>query len=61
MEVEKIFDDTTVMAVLSGLRLRMRFCWSVHEDGPQTYVNSLTELKKYKHGGGDIGSRQSQD
>lgn len=47
MEVEKISDDAVLMAVLTSLRSRMRFWWSVHEDRPRTYYELLNRAKKY--------------
>lgn len=47
MEVEKISDDATLMVVLAGLRPKTRFWWSVHEDGPRTYLEFLNRAKKY--------------
>ncbi|KAL2498614.1 Ribonuclease H [Abeliophyllum distichum] len=34
------------MAVLSGLRTKTRFWWSVHEDGPATYQGFLARAEK---------------
>ncbi|XP_022881009.1 uncharacterized protein LOC111398323 [Olea europaea var. sylvestris] len=47
MEMEKISDDTALMAVLVGLRPKIRFWWSVHEDGPRTYHEFLNRAEKY--------------
>ncbi|KAL2481013.1 Retrotrans gag domain-containing protein [Abeliophyllum distichum] len=35
------------MAVLSGLRTKTRFWWSVHEDGPATYQEFLVRAEKH--------------
>ncbi|XP_022875758.1 uncharacterized protein LOC111394231 [Olea europaea var. sylvestris] len=47
MEVEKISNDAALMAVLAGLRPKMRFWWSVHEDGLRTYHEFLNRAEKY--------------
>lgn len=31
MKVKNIFDDVALIAAWSRFRLKMRFCWSVHE------------------------------
>ncbi|KAL2480542.1 Ribonuclease H [Abeliophyllum distichum] len=35
------------MEVLSGLRTKIRFWWSVHEEGPTTYQEFLARAEKY--------------
>lgn len=47
MEVEKIFDDASLMAFFFGLRPRTRFWWSIYKDGPQTYHEFLGQLEKH--------------
>ncbi|KAL2480061.1 Uncharacterized protein Adt_33027 [Abeliophyllum distichum] len=47
VEVDKISDDAALMAVLSGLRTKTRFWWSVHEDGPTTYQEFLARVEKH--------------
>ncbi|KAL2524641.1 Retrotrans gag domain-containing protein [Abeliophyllum distichum] len=47
VEVDKISDDAALMAVLSRLRTRTRFWWSVHEDGPATYQEFLARAEKH--------------
>lgn len=41
--MEKIFD----MTVLSDLRLKIQFCWSINEDGPKTYYIFLNLTEKH--------------
>ncbi|KAL2490935.1 Retrotrans gag domain-containing protein [Abeliophyllum distichum] len=47
VEVDKISDDAALMAVLSGLRTRTRFWWSVHENGPATYQEFLARAEQH--------------
>ncbi|KAL2471670.1 Uncharacterized protein Adt_39806 [Abeliophyllum distichum] len=47
VEVDKISNDAALMVVLSGLRTKMQFWWSVHEDGPATYREFLFRAEKY--------------
>ncbi|XP_022848776.1 uncharacterized protein LOC111371097 [Olea europaea var. sylvestris] len=47
MEVEKISDDAVLMAVLAGLRPKIRIWCSVHEDSPRTYHEFLNQAEKY--------------
>lgn len=47
MKVEKIYDDTALMAVHFGLRPRIRFWWLVYEDGPQMYYKFLNRVEKH--------------
>ncbi|KAL2454991.1 Uncharacterized protein Adt_47507 [Abeliophyllum distichum] len=47
VEVDKISDDAALMAVLSGLRTKTRFWWSVHEDGSATYQEFLGRAEKH--------------
>ncbi|KAL2479481.1 Uncharacterized protein Adt_32447 [Abeliophyllum distichum] len=46
VEVDKIFDDAALMEVLSGLRTKTQFWWSVHEDGLVTYQEFLARAEK---------------
>lgn len=46
-EVEKIWDDVAPMAVLSRLRQKPRFWWSIHEDGPWTYHDFLSWVENH--------------
>lgn len=41
--MEKIFD----MTVLSDLRLKVQFCWSINEDWPKTYYIFLNLTEKH--------------
>ncbi|KAL2470889.1 Retrotrans gag domain-containing protein [Abeliophyllum distichum] len=47
VEVDKISDDAALMAVLSGLRTKTRFWWSIHEDGPATCQEFLARAEKH--------------
>ncbi|XP_022875824.1 uncharacterized protein LOC111394307 [Olea europaea var. sylvestris] len=47
MEVEKISDNAALMAVLTRLRPRTRFWWSLHKDGSRTYHEFLNRAEKY--------------
>ncbi|KAL2497781.1 Uncharacterized protein Adt_23331 [Abeliophyllum distichum] len=47
VEVDKISNDAALMAVLSGLRTKTQFWWSIHEDGPITYQEFLAIAEKH--------------
>lgn len=61
MEVETIFDDAKLMAVLSRLQLGHDFGGQYKKTIPERTMNSWTELKKYKCGGSNVGTRWHQE
>ncbi|KAL2512318.1 Retrotrans gag domain-containing protein [Abeliophyllum distichum] len=47
VEEDKFSNDAALMAILSGLRTKTLFWWSVHKDGPATYQEFLTRAEKH--------------